>query len=307
MARIGFASGPGAERISAIAATASPQHVHQLRGRPHQRRPVPAVAEPDVDHIGAGLQIFADVVGLEREPLVVAGPAGRQQILADPPPIDMTAVEAERADPELLTPPDLGEIELLPEVGRTFADAAIGRRPDHVGDPSRSPVGLRAARSRPHDPEPSSRPTRVTSLSGGASGSAAHLFTLRSAMCRPFYEVLQSLVASQGEGGRPSFAAWELKVRRTGLQRPAWPTDRATSSPSAPSPPMPECRSRRSPRCCAMPTASARSCARRCRRRWRSSATVRGRRRGRCAGGATPSGCSSRTSAIHSSPISWKG
>ena len=110
--------------------------------RPHHLRAVPAVAEPDVDGVLAGLQQVADVVGLVGQPLVVAGPAGRQQVVADALAVDEGAVEAERADPQRLGAGRASSVKVLRRNGCLRADAPIGQRADHLGRPG---VGVHRA------------------------------------------------------------------------------------------------------------------------------------------------------------------
>src|SRR5438105_3479436 len=68
--------------------------------RPQHPRAIPAVAEPDVDRVGAGLEVMPNRIRLERETLVVTGPARRQLIVADPLAVDEATIETERTDAE---------------------------------------------------------------------------------------------------------------------------------------------------------------------------------------------------------------
>ena len=104
--------------------------------RPHHLRAVPAVGEPDVDDVLAGDEQIGNVVGLVGKPLVVGGPARRQEILAHPLAVDEGAIEPQGADMQPLAAADAVQGEAPAQEGCLRADAGIGERTDHLRRPA---------------------------------------------------------------------------------------------------------------------------------------------------------------------------
>ena len=161
-----LAGGPGA---------VGGEHVHGAVGGGHlelgeQRQPVaveraaaapaepaaePPVAEQHLELVVALADQVGDVVGLVAQPVVVAGPARRQHVVADPAAVELGGVHAVRGgvQPRLDDPP--GHVEGRAQDRRRRVQAAERARADEPGRP--------VARARAGRPRPSparSSPTR---------------------------------------------------------------------------------------------------------------------------------------------------
>ena len=265
--------------------------VDEGRIGPHQPRAIPTVRKPDVDLVAAGLQVFADIVGLVGEPLVVAGPAGREQVVPDPPAVDETAVEPKRGDIEALAASDRVELERLAKERRSLSDARVRSGPHHFGEPRplRLPLGFPGRGRRQF------RCIRQARLS-----RTRH----QRVLCRPFYTLYIGLHSLSRLGPRFSIASRHDPARLAMLLK-VCPCSRSTNaSRSARSRRTPASRWRRCRRCCATPTGSAPSSARKSRPRSRSLAIALVSPPAPCAGGPIRLACCSPTSAIRSSPTS---
>ena len=77
---------------------------------PCQLASIPAAPEHSADDVGAGLQERRDVVRLVLQALVVAGPARREQLVADALSVQMYLVEPVARDVE----PGAGDVAARP-------------------------------------------------------------------------------------------------------------------------------------------------------------------------------------------------
>ena len=92
---------------------------------------VPAVAEHDADGVGAGLQLFGDVVGDVEDALGVVAGGGVEDVVTDAPAVEVEFVPAEAGDMEAGAADGTGEVELFAQEG----GGDVGRGADPVAGP----------------------------------------------------------------------------------------------------------------------------------------------------------------------------
>ena len=109
--------------------------VDQRINLPHQAAAIPAIAQPDLDPVGARVQQGRYIIGLERDPVVITGPAGGQKVVANPHPVDKGAIQALRRDVQKGLAGHFFQVEGLHHKAGARALTAIAVRRNHLSRP----------------------------------------------------------------------------------------------------------------------------------------------------------------------------